>query len=812
MLTRGNPCLRRRALSAILDNVATTGPEEPLLFLYPRWATTRRSIASVNTTTATTRRSRVSGRFLSSRDSGPLSLGRCSSARWMSSRTAVGEQEGQRQTESVSEDAGSEGNEEGAEKRQRLNVFADIESDGPLNIFPVPPSDKRRRIAVTSRTHSRPLTISPKKRLGVLKGLSFTDWKKLRYRAHLKHNAQSKTQPHRWDQWTQVKDLIEHMQEDTIVWPRKGIKQKMMLIPEETVALLAGVSDLAMMENIWYVSVLNGCRVHVLRPRDSEGYYRKAILSGSARAVELVSTRIAHAQHLQQTGDPLVDVRKPAFPIYPSVEASRQKGMPVPRVRAVWDFYVRKQRPLPIEELESFEEPTSVREFLEYVEDLTGSTMATPYRREGENRQLSHQERVAQMLLELFRKDKNWKFISTAALNRALDFLNAPQFAAHRRRLLSRCEHLATVDTFNILLRSCGKQQDIGSFRYFLRYMSRLQIRPDSYTWVALLDGLLSTEARANLFMYMMQKGYLTQPGPMRSALQSTVQDTFLEHLRAGGDVDSFINLIQKTYGANWFSSSMVNQMFSVTVTLKNYDAMNRLLQICEQHGINISSWTLLQILPMFRADIFSALLYVFRYIDRPVFHLTKQICERLFLIAFKGRHYNICRVLWRYACMNGTTTYKMKMSVLSTLTTNVPKARGRDKRDIYDKIWRSNAGKVIVGVDLHRLRVPPEDIAPFTPAEYRDNPVLSLTTGFTEGDERERQLQLASALVNRDITHGRRYGPIIPFATMLDAAALVDLEWKNTPRPPNWMLQNAVQVPVKWRGYLKSSMDRSAV
>lgn len=161
---------------------------------------------------------------------------------------------------------------------------------------------------------------------------------------------------------------------------------------------------------------------------------------------------------------------------------------------------------------------------------------------------------------------------------------------------------------------------------------------------------------------------------------------------------------------------------------------------------------------------------------------------------------------------MNGTTTYKMKMSVLSTLTTNVPKARGRDKRDIYDKIWRSNAGKVIVGVDLHRLRVPPEDIAPFTPAEYRDNPILSLTTGFTEGDERERQLQLASTLVNRDITHGRRYGPIIPFATMLDAAALVDLEWKNTPRPPNWMLQNAVQVPVKWRGYLKSSMDRSAV
>ena len=174
MLTRGNPCLRRRALSAILDNVATTGPDEPLLFLYPRWATSRRSIASVNfdssAAASRTRRSRVSGRFLSCRDSGALSLGRCSSARWMSSHTVVGEQEGQRLMEPVPEDAGNEGTEEGAEKKQRLNIFADIENDRPLNIFPVPPSDKRRRIAVASRTHSRPLTISPKKRLGVLKG------------------------------------------------------------------------------------------------------------------------------------------------------------------------------------------------------------------------------------------------------------------------------------------------------------------------------------------------------------------------------------------------------------------------------------------------------------------------------------------------------------------------------------------------------------------------------------------------------------------------------------------------------------------
>lgn len=609
------------------------------------------------------------------------------------------------------------GNKAGVEKKRPLNIFADIETpEQPLDIFPR--NTKANNIPVTNKTHSRPLAATRERALAAVRKLSMRDRRKLRYRIFSKAQVRNKEADQRWDQWTKIRDQLERIQQDTSVWTRKGIKHKVMLVPEETVALLAGVTDMAMKENIWYVTVRHGCRVHIMHPRESEGHYRKAIISGSTRAVELVSERIMYAQNLQESGDPLVDIRKPPFPVIPSMDALKQRNLAPPQIRGVWDFYQAKQRPTPIETIVDFsQQPVTVREFLEYVEDVIGSVVSGPYRRQSNGPQLPHHQRIAKILVALFRDDRNLKILSTAALNQALSFLCEHEFMNSCRTLFFRCEHLATVDTFNIILRLCARRQDIRTFRNLLIYMSRVHIRPDSYTWIAFLDCLVSSEARTSLFTHMLHKGYLTQPGTMRSALQSIIQDIFLTHLRSGGNVDSFLDLIQNVYGVDWFSPSMVNQMFSVTVTLKDYTAMNRLFQICDEHGIKVNSSTLNQILPMFRANIFAALLCLFRYIDRPVFKVTKQLWEGLFLIAFKGRHYNICRVLWRYTCMNGAVTYKMKMSVLSTLTKNVTKEKGRYKRDVYDKIWNSNAGKIIVGIDLHHSRYPSgQDILDPTP------------------------------------------------------------------------------------------------
>jgi hypothetical protein len=254
--------------------------------------------------------------------------------------------------------------------------------------------------------------------------------------------------------------------------------------------------------------------------------------------------------------------------------------------------------------------------------------------------------------------------------------------------------------------------------------------------------------------------------------------------------------MIIDTYGANWFSPTLINQMLSVTVRLRDYDAMDRLLEICEQQGFALDSATVNSILPLFRSDIQCALRYMFRCLDHPETQMDKKAWEMLFLIAFKGRNYNICRVLWRYACMHRRVTYKMKQSVLTSLARNVP----RNKRDVIDTVWSTSAGNVIVGVDFGQSVYPFDDaILDNVPDEHLDNPVAYLASGYKPGgEERAKQLSLASALVKRDIEIGPRYQASVPFSIMLEAAAVMDRGWKGIPRPTQWVMQNSIHIPVR--------------
>ncbi|EAW09567.1 uncharacterized protein ACLA_037770 [Aspergillus clavatus NRRL 1] len=836
MFSRGHPCLRRRGLSAaVLDTVAA-GPEEPLLFLYPRWFTSvlrqQRSVASVSFSTA--RKNPSKSARLPLRGSCPRSRRRwsfgSSARRWVSTETGSAARAGESlERKNVDRARGVErfaqmDGKAGAEARRTDTAVEETapaadheESPQPSNLADngsshTPGMDRRfvnvnifpdvQGTAPTMQANSN--GSAQGNALGVMESLSVRDRKKLRYRLYLSRMGKDQGTQDKWGRWTKVGDLLEKMQQDTPVWVKKGAVQKELLIPEETVALMAGITDMAMKENVWYVPVRNGCRVHVLHPHESDGQYRKVILSGSKRSVELLGDRIMRARHLQENGDPLVDIRKPPVPVYPSIEAMRRKSLPVPLVRGVWDFYQAFKQPAPLESLlASSGKLSTIREFAEHIEELTRSRSHSRFGR-GQS-EVAHRERVATALVALFRDDTYRDLFSTAALNRALSYLFDHDVLDDARAIFVRAEHVATVDTFNILLKSAAKRQDIQVFRGFLHSMSRLQIRPNAYTWLAFLDCLVSSKAKASLVKFMLQKGYLSDTSAMRTALQLTIQDSFLVHLQSGQSVDAFFNMIIDTYGANWFPPSLINQMFSVAVRLKDYSSLDRLFEICQKQGFALDSATVNQILPLFRSDIQSALLYMFRCLDRPETQLDRYTWERLFLIAFKGRNYNICRVLWRYACTRRMVTYKMKQSVLTSLVRNVP----RNKGDQIDDVWQTTAGNIIVGLDLDQASYPlSEAILDNLPDEYLDSPVAFLASGYKPaGEDREKQLRVASALVQRDIEIGPRYQPSEPFAIMLEAAAVMDRGWKGIPRPWPWLMQNAIQVPVRKADFLSTNI-----
>ncbi|KAE8375937.1 hypothetical protein BDV26DRAFT_283031 [Aspergillus bertholletiae] len=683
------------------------------------------------------------------------------------------------------------------ERRKRLfNIFADIDSKPSRPSPPSPPKSSAPR-GRDLKTHARPLAATPKiqsheRARATMKSLSVRDRRKLRCRLFFtkRMNPEAKW---RWTLWTKLEELFERMEQNTTVWKKRGIKHKEMLLPEETVALLAGATDMAMKENVWYVPVHNGCKVHVLHPRESEGQYRKVVLSGSERVVELVGDRIAHAKSLQEMGDPLVDIRKPPIPVFPSMETMARKNIPIPIIRGVWDFYKSAKDPANLETLlPRSQHLSSVREFAEHVDEVARSLPSYET-----SPRSSHQKQVAKSLLSLFQTERYHGFLSTAALNTALSFLLDHEFVKYARMIFLRAEHVVTVDSFNILLKFAAQKQDMRLFRQFLLTMPRLNIRPNPYTWLTFLDCLVSPKAKANLVSRMMQKGYLNESSAMRTALQVTIQNTFRAHLESGKSVDSFFNMLIDTQGANWFPPSLINQMLNVAARRKDFSAMERLLQICKQQGFAVKGSTVNQIVLLFRKDIFSLLRFLFQYIDRPERVLTKDAWEKLFLTAFKGRHYNICRVLWRYACMYRGVTYKMRQSVLTSLLRNTP---FRKTGDNYNQLWLTSAGKVIVGVDLHLPNYPlNESFADLVPSEFSRNPVAALATGFKPtGGEREKQQLLASKLTLRDTEVGPMYRPSRSLSIMLEAAAVLDQEWKSVPRPTQWLMQNAIKVSVK--------------
>lgn len=829
MFSSGRPCLRRR-LSVVLDTSAV-GPDEPLLFLYPRWAASalqRQQIASLTTKTISTNRNRPSDRSLAPAGPSPSSslLFSRQSSRWLSSdatANAAGtagsssevpvagrETIGPNGKKDIKERVGFSGHHQTSpvtEPKRPLNAFTNIELTDPVRT-PVSWRNKNRNL---NRSRSRPLA-TPTRDLTSRKAeftskLSVRDRKKLRYGTFIKDRSGSaeKLSHTTVGGWDSMKDILERQERDPRTAVRRSLRQKELQVPEETIALISGMTDTARSENIFYIHVRNGCRVHIMHPREGDGIHRKVILSGSERVMELVEDRIKRSQTLQKNGDPLVEVSKPIFPVFSSIEAMRRNNLPVPMIRGVW--HDSRPEPMSLRDLLEYRSSTgTVKEFAESIEDLTHAWESKSGEKKKNGAWVVHRDMIVRRIWELFRQDSNREFFSSAALNQALAFLCGQEHLRTARAVFLRAEHVATADSYNIFLRSAARRQDLKTFRRFLVSMNRAHIRPNKATWLALLEAMITPNAKASLVAHLVQKGYIAGTSTTRTALQLTIQDSLLVHLDNGQSMDSFIALIAQTNGANWFTPSLISQMFSVIARRKDFTASNILLKFCSNNQLQLKSDTVTTLVSMCRKDIFSAIDYTLPLLRQQNFRLSRDTLESLFRVAYKSEKYNICRVLWRYACLDGNVTYRMKEMVLSSLRRNVPLKKYSN--DIH-RIWQLNAGKVIIGLDLHlpRQKGYPTEITDLLPSKFHGDPLGYLTSGFKpQGEERDLQNRVAYMLIKHDIQSGaQHYHSQFPLSVMLEAAAILDTQWKGIPMPLSYMLENAIQVPVRRRSPKKA-------
>lgn len=818
MLSRGRPCLRR-PLSAALDTIAA-GPDEPLLFLYPPWVASavrqRRPISSLRNTSSSKDRQnttfplRAGLRPRASR----FAPARRQSSRWIANGTVSTQPDDGLDVKPPTAHADvliadtGEGNEtkdaDDSHHASQPALAADKPTTSSTKLSGVcARAVKKPNDTTCGESDLWPLTPGSRNRVPRSvweRNLSPRNRKQLRYGEFIlakeNENRDEKGFTHQ-KTWTDMRDLLLKVQRQTRGATRRAAKYKELLVPEETIALMSGSTNTgkAMEENIWHLPVRHGCLVHVLPPDKGDGFCRKVVLVGSEGTLESVEEMIKRQQDRQANGDPLVEIQKAQVPIIASVGKLRRLNRPVPLIRGVWTTPLDDQEPLYLSRLlrasPSF---GSVKDFADYIEDLVNAKRMHPVKeaKDGGVSDVAHPQRIAFQISQLFRGDSNRKFFSTAALNSALRYLYKHESLSIARNVFTQAEHLATVDSYNILLQSAALRQDKRMFEFFLQAMAQKRIRPNAQSWLALLQAMLTQKTKAAIIKDMAKKGYMKDVNIIRGALQLTISDSFFVHLESGRDVRSFFDLMIKTYGADWFTASLLSQMFNVTSRLGNYVAMQELLDICMEYHLDMNSACLMQVLQMVEDDIFTALEHAFKIMKRPGFKLEGAVLDKLFSIAFNGCHYNICRVLWHYACMEEAVTVRMRYVILDSLVRN---ASLETASDDVSKIWHSCAGKVIIRRNARaKFNISPEHLDQL-PSEFHHNPFLFLVSGYkAPGPERALQLQLAKAYLNRDILTGAR--PKFSLPLMLEAAATMDQEWRGKPWPLAWMLQNSIGIP----------------
>ncbi|KAJ5989047.1 hypothetical protein N7481_004257 [Penicillium waksmanii] len=794
MFSSGRPCLRRR-LSVVLDNV-TAGSDEPLLFLYPRWAASAlqcHQTASLTTTAASANRSRTSNRTFPSvaPPCAPSISVRRQSSRWFSPNAAGKDGDGSstevplaaNETINSSEQhidnakAGSSPAKQAEptiEPKRPVGLFADIETDTPARGPITWKSRRRNRHRPSSRPLAAPTRDVTTQKANSIARLSVRDRKKLRYGAYIKGRSKNseKLSYYPIGGWDSMKDILERQAQDPRVAARRSAKHKELQVPEETIGMMSGMTDTAIAENIFYINVRNGCRVQILHPRDGDGLHRKVILSGSERVMELVEDRIKRVQAQQEIGDPLVEISKPLFPVLSSMETMRRNKLPVPMIRGVW-IESKSDRMSYQELLDLGSSIGTVKEFAERIQDLIRACELPSGERTGSKPQPAQRDQTVRRILRLFRQDSNKEYFSSAALNQALAFLCDQELLKAARAVFLRAEHVATADTYNIFLRTAARRQDLKTFRRFLISMDRASIRPTPETWLVLLGAVVTPKAKASLIAHLVQKGYMAETRVTRTALQLTIQDSLLVHLEngqmplpAGGD----------------------------------FTAANILLKFCLTNQLPLGSNQLTLLLTMCRKDVFSAVDYLLPLLRQSNFQLSRQNMDFFFRIAYKSEKYNICRVLWRYACVYGLVTHRMKEIVLSSLCRNVSYHHYAND---FKQGWQLYAGKVIVGLELHFPRGPvwPKDITDLIPSRFSNRPLDFLSSGFkAQGTERDLQHRVAWMLIHRDLglLGKSRYAPVRTLSVMLESAAILDADWGRQPRSLDWFLDNAIHVPIK--------------
>ncbi|KAK0107064.1 hypothetical protein ONS95_003774 [Cadophora gregata] len=352
---------------------------------------------------------------------------------------------------------------------------------------------------------------------------------------------------------------------------------------------------------------------------------------------------------------------------------------------------------------EDIKEPSiwTQQSFLDYVRSVTNSRMWSHINRYGFRSPNHHDTVKATILRDLFKDPNVRPAITRVACHEVMQFWITGNHIEDARILFVHMEILKlrmVPETFNILLAGAAKAEDIHAFHFILNLMLNRGITPNGRTWIRFMSAFSDVRIKLHILTAMQKKGLLNHPQTMIEATTQLAYPEIESSLDQNQTQQDFIAHMDSRYGNKWVNNSNANRIIH---SLGAHGLISRcweFLHFMDSRHVVPEIYAVHTILHHCKqATNLAGAVELLRSLPRSMkFEPGEETFRIMFELAWRMRSYNVARVVWRYACLYGATSFRMRQRVFHSMKNASDIEEPKTSRHRWEKF----AGPVIVGIN----------------------------------------------------------------------------------------------------------------
>ncbi|KAI4156155.1 MAG: hypothetical protein LQ340_000492 [Diploschistes diacapsis] len=441
--------------------------------------------------------------------------------------------------------------------------------------------------------------------------------------------------------------------------------------------------------------------------------------------------------------------------------------------------------------------------FAEYVNNLAQSQVSRLMQKHLYTGRTTHVSAVKDTLLFLFRDEELQPCVSTLAFENALRFFYRHSLISDARTLFNiMVERRIPIrtETFNMALRAAAGKKDLHNYTYLLRAMINQGLRPNEGTWVSLVIVLESHAAKVAVIENMRQLDLLSRADVIQAVAVDLLSSQLGQPAGVDSDATGTMQVFDSEFGDSWFSPKAGNVICEHLCKTGRPEQAVQFLETMVKRACRPNRGTLDILLThcLMVLDDAGALRLLKLFWHEYQVGTGGFSYHVLFMIGWHIRSYNLCRVVWWAACIEGEVTYRMQELTMRSLLRNTPVQTKN-----MSKVWMKEVGKVIVGIKPSGRAHEKSKMSENKNVSTRHN-IEGLAAWASSEEDRFAQVGLANHAMRADLSAFKVFRLYVAdFHQAFADAVERDGEWRKhgyQSMSLSQKIREAVQIPVRYK------------